>query len=66
MIPTGGETTDPDVDLVARLALRTRWSPQEVLDTPPEVLDRVHELILEEQKQRAREQLQARLRGRRG
>lgn len=67
-MPAGGETRDDlgDEDLVARLALHTRWSPDQVLDTHPHILDRVIVHIQEQAKQRARERLQSRLKGRRG
>jgi hypothetical protein len=58
------------VDLVARMSLATQTPVPDLLDTPPDVFDRLVELVIEwqkqDQQQRAREQLKARLGGRRG
>lgn len=66
-MPTGGETRSDrldDEDLVARIALATKWTPNQVLDTDPHILDQVLVHIGKQAKQRAREELQARLRRR--
>lgn len=59
---------DPDVDLVARMALATEIGPADLLAAPPEVFARMVDLVRErqkaEQEQKLRDRLRSKLRGR--
>ncbi len=48
---------------VAAVALRTGWTPRDVLETPPEVLDEVLAILDERDQRQRRDQMRERLRG---